>query len=572
MIMRIFDKISKIFFAFICFIVILGMVFLSIRNYTTPIVRYTSVLPTEKIKTTYYFTGTVVPEASKEIEIKASQDMDISNINIKTDQIVPREQILFNLDFSTAMADKSDAQDAINDNLYNANTQLNRLIKSLEKNLNREIGNIDSINPEEGVVIYAVSDGKIKNLSIKEGEKVRNGLISNIIDDSMLKISFEVTAAEYPNISVGQKVLLSFTGYEGYYEAEVKSLNPNPIPDKNKVSYIYNGVIEVKNPGLISPGVHVGVSVQSEGQVVSTLVNAGLVESYAEQLPVTTELVSNSEMDVYLTKLYVIEGEEVKKGQKIAILGGNDLVNKISADIKNIKDTMKQISGIRKDLSQFYDDIITISGDNNFAIDNEGNCTISQKIYVDYVTDKTSLRKDDIIMKYHIYSNDAFSIRAIVDSKTYKNLVKAGDKVYYGENMINATSRAVLKESKEFSKKYELSYEILPEDIGKFTFNDNVVLTFSFEEGYANVIPKTAIVPIGKMAVGSSGYIYIINKEDSMLGNIDVLEEKRVTITAMGDETISIEFDKNTFLGMRDIFIVNYIDSTFKNGMRVKTR
>jgi len=50
------------------------------------------------------------------------------------------------------------------------------------------------------------------------------------------------------------------------------------------------------------------------------------------------------------------------------------------------------------------------------------------------------------------------------------------------------------------------------------------------------------------------------------------LEEKKVTITAVGDETVSIEFDKNFFTGYRDIFIVNHIDSTLKDGMRVKTR
>ncbi len=572
MMMRIFDKISKIFFAFICFIVILGMVFLSVRNYTTPIVKYTPVVPSDKIKTTYYFTGTVVPKNSKTIEVKAAQDMDISNISIKSDQIVPKDENLFTLDISGSTSDKTDAQDAFNDKLYDANIELNRMIKSLEKKINKEIDNIENVNPYDGITVYATADGKVKNLSVEEGKKVNNNIISNIIDDSILKISFKMTANEYPNIIVGQRVLVTFAGYEGYYEAEVTSINPNAVPDKDKVSFIYNGVIEAKNPGLISTGVNVGVSTQRDGQPVATLSNAGIVESYAEQSPVTTEVYSNSDMDVNATKVYVIEGETVKKGQKIAVLGGEDLVSYLNASIKKIKDKIKLISNLKKDIGNLYGDIITINSDNNFIMDNIGNCAISEKIYVDYITENTTIRKGDVILKYHTYNNDALSIKAVVDAKTYKNLKQIGDKIYYGANKGNMDIKAALDGIKEFSKSYELSYKYQEADIGRLNLSDNVIFSFTAEEKCVNVIPKTAIVPIGRIEVGSNGFVYIINTEDSILGNIDVLEEKKVTITAVGDETVSIEFDKDFFTGYRDIFIVNYIDSTLKDGMRVKTK
>ncbi len=572
MMMRIFDKISKIFFAFICFIVILGMIFLSVRNYTTPIVSCTLVVPSDKLKSTYYFTGTVVPKNSKAVEVKAAQDMDISNINIKADQIVPKDENLFTLDYSSSTSDKTDAQDAFNDKLYNTNIELNRMIKSLEKKVNKEIDNIDSVNTYDGITVYATADGKVKNLSIEEGKKVNNNIISNIIDDSMLNISFKMTANEYTNINVGQKVLVTFAGYEGYYEAEVTSINPNAVPDKDKVSFIYNGVIEAKNPGLISTGVNVGVSTQSDGQPVATLINAGIVESYSEQLPVTTEVYSNSDMEVYATKVYVIEGETVKKGQKIAVLGGEDLVNHLNENIKNIKDKMKLITNIKKDIGDLYGDVITLNSDNKLIMDSYGNCIVSDRIYVDYITEKTTLRKGDIILKYHTYNNDAMSIKAVVDAKTYKNLKQIGDKIYYGANKGKMDVKAALDGVKEFSKSYELSYKYQEADVGRLNLSDNVIFSFIAEEKGTNVIPKTAIVPIGKIEVGSSGFVYIVNTEDSILGNIDVLEEKKVTITAVGDETISIEFDKNFFTGYRDIFIVNHIDSTLKDGMRVKTR
>lgn len=572
MMMRIFDKVSKIFFAFICFIVILGMIFLSVRNYTTPIVNYTSVSTADKMKTTHYFTGTVVPLNSKAIEVKAAQNMDILDINIKADQIVPKDENLFTLDISSSVSDKTDAQDAFNDKLHNANIELNRMIKSLEKVLNIEINNIDNVNPYEGIIVYAPAEGKVKNLSITEGKKVNNNVISNIIDDSMLKISFKMTSNEFTNISEGQKVLVTFAGYEGYYDAEVTSVNPNPVPDKDKISYIYNGVIEAKNPGLISPGVNVGVSTQRDGQPVATLSNAGIVESYAEQAPVTTELYSSSLMDVYATNVYIIEGESVKKGQKIAVLGGEDLVNYLSENIKNIKDKMKFISDLKKDMGDLYGDIIKINTDNNFIMDNAGSCTISEKIYVEYITDKTSLREGDVILKYHRYNNDTLSIKSVIDAKTYKSLKSIGDKVYYGASIGKMDVKAVLDSVKEFSKSYELTFKYQESDVGRLNLNDNVIFSFIAEERRENVIPKTAIVPIGKIDVGTSGYVYIINTEDSILGNIDILDEKKVTITAVGDETVSFEFEKDFFAGYKDIFIVNYIDSTLKDGMRVKTK
>ncbi len=65
--------------------------------------------------------------------------------------------------------------------------------------------------------------------------------------------------------------------------------------------------------------------------------------------------------------------------------------------------------------------------------------------------------------------------------------------------------------------------------------------------------------------------MYIINKEDSILGNIDVLEQKEATIEAIGDKSVSIKFNDNFFV-RGDIFVVNYINSTLKDGMRVKTQ
>ncbi len=570
--MKIFDRVSKIFFAFICFIVILGMIFLSIRNYTTPVVSYASLVPVDKIKSTYYFNGTVLPKETNVVEIKAAQDMDISKINIKNDQIIPDNENLFTIDINTATLDKISTQDDYNDKLYSANVELNSLLKNLGKKLNKEIKNINDINPDDGITILAPSNGKVKNLSIEKGKKIISGTISNIIDDSMLKISFKMTANEYPSMSVGQNVLVSFSGYEGYYKAKITSINPNAEPDKDKISFIYNGVIEVKNPGLIYPGINAGISIENNGQPVSTLSNAGVVESYAEQLPVTTEMYSNYNRDAYATEVYVVENESVKEGQKIAKISGNDVINELKNDIKNINDKMKLITEIYRDMNTLYGDVIYSNMDHKFTIDVNGNCTVPEKVYIDYVTDKSAVRKDDVILRYRTYNTSNLGIKANVDIKTYGMLKGVGDKLYYGKNYSELTSKAVLEFTKEFSKYYELFYVYQESDIGKLLLNDSVTFKFEAEDKYTNVIPKTAIIPIGRIAVGASCYVYVINTEDSILGKIDVLDERKATITAVGDDKVSLEFEENYFGGNREVYVVNYINSTLKDGMRVKTR
>ena len=572
MIMKIFDKVSKVFFAFICFIVILGMIFLSIRNYTTPIVAYTSLMSDSKIKSTYYFTGKVLPMESNIVEIKASQDMEISNINIENDQIVPANENLFNIDVNNASLDKINEQNSYSDKLYNANTELNSLLRNLSKKLNKKIDNINDIDPNDGIIILAPSSGKIKNLSIIKGEKVINHTVSNIIDDSKLKISFKMTPDEYPSMYAGQNVLVTFSGYEGYYEAKIININPNAEPDKDKISFIYNGVIEANNPGLIYPGVNVGISIENNGEPASTLRNAGMVDSYMEQLPVTTEIFSNSNRDVYATEVYVVENEYVNEGQIIAKISGDDVIDEIKSDIKSIKDKMKLISEIQIDMNSLYGDVIYSNKGNNFTIDSNGVCLVQEKIYIDYITNKSNISRDEVILRYRAYSNDNLEIKASVDKKTYDKLTKVGDKLYYGAKYDDLTSKAVLNNKKEFSNHYELFYAYQESDNGRLNLNDNVTFKFEFDDKYTNVLPKTAILPIGKMDVGASCYVYIINTEESILGKIDVLEERLASIVALGDEKISIQFKENYFNVNKDVYVVNYIDSTLKDGMRVKTR
>lgn len=580
MMMRIFDKISKIFFSFICFIVILGMIFFSVRNYTTPIVSQAVVLPSDVVKVKYYLNGVVSSDNQKLIEVKAARDMDIFDINIYKDQIVKAGVRLFTLDTSKSTSDKREIQEGINDRIYNAELDMNKSIRALEKVANRTITSIDSFNPSEGISIYAPVDGNVKNLSITEGKKLDNEFIANIIDENMLKIAFKMNVNEYPTISVGQKLAVNFVGYEGYYDAEVISINPNSVPHEDNISFVYNGVIHAKNPGLISPGVKVGVSTQKDGQVVSTLTYSGVVESYAEQSTVTMDASILRSMDIYVTNVYVIEGEMVTKGQKIAVIGGEDLENYFNESIKNIKDKRKSINNLRKDIAELYGDTVTFSSESSFEMDSDGICTIPEKIYVEYITDRVSLREGETILRYSVYDDKLLQIKAMLDPDTYTKMPTV---VYYGTDYIDMNYKAEIISTKEFLRGYEVSFKYEKPDVENpnpnntgntlnLSLNDPVMITFTTSDRYEYVIPKSAIVPVGKMAVNASGYVYIINKEESILGNVNVVSEQLVTIKAVGDDNVSIEFGKNFYSRGRDTVVVNNISSILKDGMRVRLK
>ena len=194
---------------------------------------------------------------------------------------------------------------------------------------------------------------------------------------------------------------------------------------------------------------------------------------------------------------------------------------------------------------------------------------ISEKIYVDYITDKVSLRAGDVIMRYRAYDNSTLQITAMVDVKTFKDMPTT---INYGTDYMDMSASTRLIKSKEFARGIEVSFEYDQKYNPGLSINDRVILKFAIGDRFENIIPKSAIVPIGNFTVGSNGYVYLINKEESILGNIDVISEYRVTIKAVGDENVAIEFDKNFYNRGKDIVIVNFIDATLKDGMRVRLK
>lgn len=247
---------------------------------------------------------------------------------------------------SKLITEKHEMKDSINSEIQLALSQLGSKI-------NQKISSVDEVNPQDGIVITATIDGRISDLSVKEGERVTSSDICRIVDDSKLKITFKVTENEYQLYKVGQKVLLSYNGYEGYYNGEIKEINSNAVPNDDKKSYIHTGIIEAENPGLIMPGVSVGISEMVNGEPSNTLTYSGMVDSYLNQTRIYTEMYSNDGNKSYLaTNVEVKDNDVIKKGQAIVRIAGSDVAASIQNDINEINNKLLDLRKIDNEILQ----------------------------------------------------------------------------------------------------------------------------------------------------------------------------------------------------------------------------
>ena len=388
-----------------------------------------------------------------------------------------------------------------------------------------------------------------------------------------------MTVNEYANIKTGQEVLVTYSGYEGYYKGKVVSINPNTIASPDKMSYLYTGVIEADNPGLISLGTGVGVHIGSNGQVSSTLSYSSKVESYAEQVQIKSPIYSSTDNELNVIKLNVIEGQAVKKGDQIAVLGGPAIANRMKKDAKSIKSKLDQNSKIQreinKELETIYGDLIKSNVPNKFRIGEDGICYTTERIFVDYVASGPTVRKGETIFKYRVCDDENLSITTIVDENTFNKIydddIRQQTNVTYFNKDSTKTIKARVLEFRRFDDRFEIEFNLVNDGYNKYILNEEIDLTSSSQTVLWNVVPKTAILPIDGYEKGKYCYIYLIEEEDTMHGIVDVVRQKSAYINYAGRDFVSINIMDN-LVDTSNIRLVNNISTVLKDGMRVKAK
>jgi multidrug efflux pump subunit AcrA (membrane-fusion protein) len=296
-----------------------------------------------------HVTGTLDPTSGGGIRIPGSREYSSSSIEyiideylVEEGQEVKRGQVLVRL-----RAPNLKVQ------IENFEEKLKKDKEFLAELADVPIEQVSNINPAQGITLRAPIDGRVVGLVISEGQELRNGqIVARVVDDSRFRVMAKLLPHEFNilkerNIS---KMLLNFTQFEGYIEAEIVDINPNPVLDVNRdssgeirTSYVYWIELEADNPGLAYPGMTLRLGIPSASGSQNGIFwcwNLSTVDSFKKEERII------SRADGLATRIHVHEMELVKKGDPIISLSGSEvqeLIQKKLDEIRNQEMELRQL-------------------------------------------------------------------------------------------------------------------------------------------------------------------------------------------------------------------------------------
>ncbi len=234
----------------------------------------------------------------------------------------------------------------INNKISDLMEEIDSQKKQLSQLTGLSINEVDYINPSQGIKILAPITGRVVNLEATEGKELTQGqIVASIVDDSKFKISVKLTPVEFKKVKEGDKVVLNFSYFDGFYEGKLTEINSSPMPndkdeDKFGTNFVHMATIEGDNPGLIQPGmeVRVGTSVGSNPASGTTyFMYTGKVEGFVEEEKIVNQV------KAVATEVHVKSMQEVKKGDVIITMSGSDVREMIQEKVDKIRELNNEI-------------------------------------------------------------------------------------------------------------------------------------------------------------------------------------------------------------------------------------
>lgn len=248
------------------------------------------------------------------------------------------------------------------DTLYqidDEDAQLN--MEKAQMSLEEANENVNNLN------IYAAASGKLTDFSIKTGDNVGASVIGKIINTDKLNIDIPFSLSDYNKISVGDKVSATSSLYMTTISGTVThkyTANTNP---GESGSVVRNIEIELKNPGALSTGTTFAATVHTQyGNVNSA--GSGVIEDGT-----TTDVRAEVSGEVYYVGAK--DGDYVQKGQLIACLKNNALLNSYKTNQLNVKSNQKTLDNYNI-TSPISGTVITKNSKAGDKIDNSNSQTV----------------------------------------------------------------------------------------------------------------------------------------------------------------------------------------------------
>lgn len=176
----------------------------------------------------------------------------------------------------------------------------------------------DALEEKDKLYIKAKNNGIISGLTIKVGQEVNMGVkVATIEDNKNLEVEVPFTGAQADMISVGDSAVITSSKHMSTVTGTVTHKSSDAYAGTDG-TYLYNVIIEFKNPGAFYDGMTVGASVN--GQISP---GKGTVSALA------TGTIS-TETDGTVTAVNYKNGDYVTKGTVIATLKSDTITDRIN--------------------------------------------------------------------------------------------------------------------------------------------------------------------------------------------------------------------------------------------------
>ncbi len=257
--------------------------------------------------------------------------------------------------------------------IENLEEQIEAQRQSVADLMNVSPDRLDFVDPSRGITLQAPIDGRVTDLRVKEGDELQKGeIVATIVDDSRFRLVAKLTPAEFQDVTIGQRAVLNFPQFDGFVEARVTDVNPDPVPElvskltgrgssdsgEERYQFVYWVTLEGENPGLVQPGMRVNVGLVSDSGAVGSaagevdLTNVrwigypAWIERYVEEEKVL------SRAEAIATEVHVHNMEKVKKGDPLISLSGEDAQDTIKEELDKLRQLEEELQELRSLFNQ----------------------------------------------------------------------------------------------------------------------------------------------------------------------------------------------------------------------------
>lgn len=244
--------------------------------------------------------GSAMIESSLKKEIKSIDSGKVDKILVEEGQNVKEGDLLVTFE---------------NDS---TNSEIERLVLELQQENNSLMDIKDSTKE---LKIFAPISGYVGDITAELGDELSSGyLFTTVTNKEKVHIPGYFNHAQYKNISIGDKAIVTLSAQLTTVEGRVYEINQTPQPSEDG-SILYEVVVEIENPGALLEGM--------SGEIVISTQNGNFrsVEGSTIEPYIYKDI--NLEAGGELISLNISSGDYVEKGQLIAELKSLELQRQI---------------------------------------------------------------------------------------------------------------------------------------------------------------------------------------------------------------------------------------------------